>query len=131
MKKRYLIPIIIIVPVLLFLIINYFVLKNTSEYYQHNMLGNTDNIVFLHPDGHEEVVIDVNGKPLTDGVNGASYNYCHPVNDPYCHFFKDTWPWMKWGNSAEDSTTSKQRIYAFLRDYADGFKKMIGISSKN
>lgn len=83
--------------------------------------------MFLHPDGHEELIVDEDGNPIITGPNASSYNFCHPVEDPYCHFFKDTWPWIKWGNAANDPTTTSQRWSAFLNDYFDGCKRAIGL----
>jgi hypothetical protein len=36
----------------------YLILKNTNEYYAHNLNGAIGNQVFVHPDGHSEAVID-------------------------------------------------------------------------
>ncbi len=131
MKKRYLIsPItlgIILILIILFFVLNFFILRNTTEYYQHNVFGDTDNIVFLHPDGHDEMVIDEEGSPVLAGPNAASYNFCHPIKQPYCHFRKDTWPWIKWGNSPDDPTTVRERRQAFLKDYFNGVKRTFGL----
>lgn len=125
MKKSFIIIFIsVIIFIILFFILNFFILKNTSEYYQHNMLGDTDNIVFLHPNGHEEIVVNEEGIPIVDGMNSASYNFCHPIKDPICHFTKDTYPWIKWGNSENDPTTIKQRRQAFFKDYLNGVKTL-------
>ena len=114
---------IITLLILLFLVLNFLILKNTTEYHQHNVFGDTDNIVFLSPDGHKELVVDREGNPVLTGPNSASYNFCHPIENPVCHYFRDTKPWIRWGNSPDDPTTVKQRRQAFLRDYVDGIKR--------
>jgi len=121
-------PLIITAIILILLFtLNFFILKNTSEYHQHNVYGDTDNIVLLHPDGHEELVVDPDGNPVLTGSNASSYNFCNPSKDPVCHYLRDTRPWIKWGNTADDPTTKAERKAAFRRDYRDGFKRLIGL----
>ncbi len=50
-------------------------LMNTPEHYIHNFNGAEGNQVFVHKDGHREAVFDASGEPVTDCVNGPSYNY--------------------------------------------------------
>ena len=113
--------------IVILLILNYFILKNTYELHQHNMNGTSGNIVFLHVDGHNEAVYDTDGNLVTDPINKASYNYCHPIEKPVCHFIMDTKLWIEFGSGPDDTTTQKERRSAFFKDYADGFKRLIGI----
>ena len=126
MKKLIKISALIIGIIILLFILNYYILKNTAEINQHN-IGTSGNSVYLHIDGHQEAVYDKDGNLVTDSINMGTYNFCNPINDPICHFMLDTYPWIKWGTSPNDSTTKKQRLIAFLKDYFDGFKRTFGL----
>lgn len=95
------------------------ILSNTSEIYQHN-IGTSGNRVFISPDGHNEVVFDIDGKSVQDPINMPSYNYKHPINEPFGHLFYDTFPWIIWWNSLEDTSSSFVRLLAFLKDFWNG-----------
>jgi hypothetical protein len=101
-------------------------LAHTYEIHSHNMHGAVGNVVYLHVDGHKEAVFDHNGNPVTDPANQASYNYCDPVKEPFCHFAKDTFPWLLWGNAPNDPTTGGERFAAFWSDYKDGVRRSFG-----
>ena len=90
-------------------------LSNTSELPIHQLRGKTGNKLYLHKDGHKEVVYDADGKLVKDGINDGSYNYAHPVNEPLKHFNQDILPWILFGSSRTDPTSVKERLEAYSR----------------
>lgn len=103
----------------------YLVLRNTPEYYSHNLNGVTGNKVYVHKDGHKEAVYDKNGKLVQDGINDGSYNYFDRNKEPLKHFSFDTNPWIIWGSSPKDPTSKKERIFAFVSDLEAGLRKSL------
>lgn len=97
-------------------------LSQTSEVTIHRMRGATENTLFLHKDGHKEAVYDANGKLVQDGINDGSYNYEHPENNPFGHYVKDIEPWIMWGASPNDPTTTPERTYAYMGDLEGGIR---------
>jgi hypothetical protein len=98
----------------------YLILKNTGEYYAHNLNGAVGNQVFVHPDGHSEAVYDKNNQPVKDGINDPSYNYFSRLKEPLKHFSFDSNAWIIWGNTREDTTSKKERLKAFSMDFGGG-----------
>ena len=109
----------------------YAVLSRTGEDHSHQLGGETNNEVWLHDDGHTELVvrfdrdeqgnkIDGTGVRVTDCKNMGSYNYFHPYQQPLGHFAADIFPWLKLGNCAEDPTTPEERVEAYMLDLAAG-----------
>lgn len=118
MKKHLLI--IFVITILLFISL-FFILRNTPEYYQHN-IGTSGNTVYVHESG-AEAVFDVNNDIVTDDINQGSYNYYDYRKDPFRHFISDRLPWILYGNTPKDSSTRSQRIQAFIKDFQKGFSK--------
>lgn len=87
------------------------------------MRGATENTLFLHKDGHKEAVYDAKGQLVQDGINDGSYNYEHPVKNPFGHYIKDIEPWIKWGASPLDPTNVEERTYAYMGDLEGGIRK--------
>lgn len=109
----------------------YAVLSRTGEKHSHQLGGETHNEVWLHNDGHTEVVvrferdeqgykIDGTGVLVSDCKNKGSYNYFNPFEQPLGHFAGDIFPWLKLGNCAEDSSTPNERVEAYMLDLAAG-----------
>ena len=98
-------------------------LSNTSETRIHQLRGASENKMYLHKDGHKEAVYDRKGKLVKDGINDGSYNYAHPVNEPFQHFNKDILPWIVWGNSRTDPTKVKERLEAYSVALGQGLGK--------
>ncbi len=98
-------------------------LANTSENRIHQLRGARDNKVFLHKDGHIEVVYNGEGNLVKDGINDGSYNYAHPIKEPLKHFNQDILPWILWGNSRKDPTTVKERLEAYSQDLSAGLSR--------
>ncbi|MDF3131162.1 hypothetical protein P0Y35_18275 [Kiritimatiellaeota bacterium B1221] len=95
-------------------------LSHTSETKIHQMRGATGNKLFLHQDGHKEAVFDKEGHPVKDGINDASYNYAHPIEEPLNHFNMDILPWLLWGSSRLDPTSVEERVEAYSRALGGG-----------
>ncbi len=53
---------------------------------------------------HKEAIFDENGDPVDDDLNGPSYNFADPINDPVLHALLDVAPYMVFGNSPSDLT---------------------------
>ena len=124
MKKKILIG--MVIAPLLILSALFFILKNTPEHHIHNMRG-ANNRVYLHKDGHQEAVFDHNGNAVTDCINMASYNYANPKTSPFMHLFKDTAPWLIWGNCRADPTSPSERFAAYMKDLHIGFRRSVGL----
>jgi hypothetical protein len=78
---------------------------------------NRDNVKYVSEDGHYEVIYDVNGNEVTDPRDIGTYNYASPTDNPIQHMFVDVIPWIRWGNSPDDTTTPFQRTCAFFGIY--------------
>jgi hypothetical protein len=109
------------------------ILRHTNEVCIHQQNGASANRVFVSEDGHKEAVYGEDGKLVQDGINDGSYNYYHPSEEPLRHFSFDISPWIMWGNSREDSTTVKSRIYAYMGDLEGGVRGALAnkIEEKN
>jgi len=94
-------------------IINY-ILKNTYEICIHQMRGEEENQVFSNEDGRE-FVFDKEGNLVTNAWNKGSFNYA-PYDKPVDKFLLDIFPWMIWGNAADDPTSIEERIYNYSWD---------------
>lgn len=105
-------------------ILTYNLLFNTSEVRIHQLRGAIGNQVYLHKDGHMEVVFDSEGNLVKDGINDGSYNYAHPTKDPIMHFVLDILPWLILGNSRRDPTTLTERLEAYIKDLESGLVSM-------
>jgi hypothetical protein len=102
----------------------YTLLFNTVELNVHRMNGETDNQVFVHESGGE-AVYDKDGNLVKNCENMGSFNYAHHKREPLLHFSVDTLPWLRWGNCREDTTTSKQRVNAYIKDIEDALEASI------
>lgn len=103
----------------------YAILSQTNELAIHQQNGAKNNRVYLHKNGHQEVVFDENNEPVQDGINDGSYNYYHPYEQPLMHFAADTSPWIMFGQSLKDTTTVKSRIYAYMGDLENGIVRSL------
>lgn len=125
MKRKLKIPIAIIAAALVAWLWFKWTLSHTCEVAGHNLRGATENSVWIGPDGHKEAVFDQFGKPVEDPANAPSYNYGNPTTEPFTHLFKDTLPWLIWGNAREDPTSFSERFGAFVTDYKDGVRRAL------
>ncbi len=73
-----------------------------------------DHIKYVSPDGKREVMFDYTGtKVITADEDVGTYNYADP--DLWlAHFVVDILPWMRYGNTTEDSTEWYERVGGFL-----------------
>ncbi len=100
------------------------ILRNSYELAIHQMNGQENNRVFIKETG-EEAVFDENGQPVTSCENKGSYNYFHPVKEPFRHFAADIYPWIALGNCREDTTSQEQRIHAYVKDFKLGLNRVV------
>ena len=88
--------------------------RKVPAYYHQHGTGNEEHIKFVSPvdpDGESsEAIFTKDFIPVEDPVNGPTYNFADPRNDPWGHFGKDMLPYYIWGNSPEDTTFMVQRI---------------------
>ena len=126
MNKKTIVILVTITIVSVIGLLIYRTLAYTPELAIHQMRGEVTNVVYISPDGHDEAVYDKNGNLVINLYNKGSYNYCHPVKEPICHFSKDIIPWLKWGNDREDPTNFSERLSAYSIDLKYGFLKSIG-----
>ena len=90
--------------------------------HQFSSEDHKSNIKYVSPDGKIEVVYDAQGEIVTDPRDIGTYNYSpfdnkHPISSGIGHYLKDVRPWIRWGNSPEDTTTPWQRMWALLEVY--------------
>lgn len=103
--------------------------KNTSHLYgpkayahRFSSEDHKSNVKYVSPDEKSEGIYDAQGNLVTDPRDVGTYNYSpfdknHPVSSGIGHFVKDVKPWIRWGNSPEDTTTPWQRMCALLEVY--------------
>jgi RHS repeat-associated protein len=66
-------------------------------------VGNEGNQKFISPNGgNSEAVFTSCGEPVTDSLNGPSYNFADPLNDPVLHAILDVAPYLVLGNDQTD-----------------------------
>jgi hypothetical protein len=88
-----------------------------------------ENQKFVSSGGkHSENVFDSNGNLVTDPENMGTYNFFSPSGPSgLLHLRYDVNPYLKWGNSPEDTTTQQER----LAKYQEETDKWIGLSPDN
>jgi hypothetical protein len=96
------------------------ILGNTYDLNIHQMRGATKNKVFISPDGHQEAVFDAGHQPVHDEINDGRYNLFRPQKESLRHFSLDTIPWLIWGHSRKDPTSSAERVSAYSADLFNG-----------
>jgi len=72
---------------------------SVPAYFHQQGPGNEGNQKFVSPDGHSEAIFDQFNQPVTDPVNGPTYNFQDPRSNPIGHFFDDMLPYFMWGNT--------------------------------
>ncbi len=101
-----------------------FILKNTYELNIHKMRGEENNSVYLHKDGHKEVVYDENGDLVTN-YNQGSFNFYSYSKEPIAHYMADIYPWLKWGSFEGDPTSYEERLFYYTLDLNLGIQAYI------
>ena len=72
------------------------------------------NVKFVSPDGKMEAIYNEKGILVTDARDIGTYNFCPSEESIIGHYVKDVKPWIRWGNSPEDTTTSFQRMLSLV-----------------
>ncbi len=71
------------------------------------------NIKYVSPDGKREIIFDHEGDIVAADEDEGTYNYADP--DLWlAHLVVDVLPWLRYGNTPEDSTERYQRLGGFL-----------------
>lgn len=82
----------------------------------HNLAGATGNKDYRgKPDGpfpHNQGIFDVGGNRVTSPENMGTYDFI-TLDDSLGHYTVDVEPWLKWGNSPDDTTTGLARFLAW------------------
>lgn len=94
---------------------------SVSPYYHQLGEGNKGNTKFVSSDGHSENIFDKNFIPVTDPVNGPTYNFSDPRIDQIGHFFNDMVPYFLFGTSPDDPTWIWNRIPGIWLGTTDEF----------
>ena len=82
-----------------------------ATYHQFTATENGENIKYISPDGHREVIFDYTEKNIvTTPEDMGTYNYFDPKSNPLGHIIADVIPWYIYGNSPNDTTTFKDRV---------------------
>ncbi len=68
---------------------------------------------YVSPDGKREIIVDSNGNIVTADEDMGTYNYADP-KFLLEHGLLDVLPWIRYGNTPEDSTEWYERIGGFL-----------------
>ena len=72
-----------------------------STFHQHHTVNGKENIKYVSPDGHFELVYNGNYELLTKFNNPddmGTYNYYLPINDKANHAYYDVVPYIEYGN---------------------------------
>ena len=75
------------------------------------------NKKYVSEDGKYEVIYNSKGERVDDPRDIGTYNFASPDTDPIGHFFKDVYPWIKYGNSENDTTSATERFFSFFGIY--------------
>lgn len=77
------------------------------------------NIKVVSPDGRMEAIYDSKGNLVTDPRDIGTYNFCPSGNifQDIGHYVKDVRPWIRWGNTPDDTTNPWQRMWGLLGIY--------------
>lgn len=107
----------------------HFILKNTYEDNIHKMRGESKNAVYVKKTkdehGYSEAVFNEQGQPVTNSYNQASFNYFLYETEPIKHFGYDMLPWLEKGNTRDDPTSFKERMYYYSLDLSIGIQSYI------
>lgn len=107
----------------------HFILRNTPEVNIHRMRGETKNVVYVikkkNKHGYSEAVFDENKQPVTNSYNQASFNFYLYETEPIKHFGYDMLPWLEWGNTRDDPTSFKERLFYYTLDLNIGIQSYI------
>lgn len=87
--------------------------RQSGEAIAHN-IGTSGNVDYRGEGvrAHQQIIFDNSGNLVTTPENGGSYDYNVPTFPYRSHFVIDVEPWLKWGNTPQDSTTASQRLKA-------------------
>ena len=75
------------------------------------------NVKYVSPDGTMEAIYNSKGELVEDPRDVGTYNFCPSGKSMIGHYIQDVRPWIRWGNSPEDTTTPWQRMWGLLGFY--------------
>lgn len=104
------------------------ILKYTYENNIHKMRFETDNSTYTKKTG-QEAVFDKDGNLVTNDWNRGSFNL-GTYDDPITKFEVDIWPWLVWGNTANDPTVMEERFFHYIMDLDNGIQGYLFFKDK-
>lgn len=87
--------------------------KKKSALHQFNTKEGTNNLKFISPDGHREVVFtgEKGKRHITKSIaDEGTYNFFNPNTHPIAHGIVDVAPYMLLGNGAQDNITFLKKL---------------------
>ena len=79
--------------------------------YHRNGKDAKNNTKWVSPDGRMEAVYNGHGYLDNSPANRGTYNFTSPYEDPWGHFRDDVYPYYRYGNSPDDPTPLRKRIF--------------------
>ena len=64
-----------------------------------------------------EAIYNAKGQLVTAPEDIGTYNYNPSGESILGHYVKDVKPWIRWGNSEDDTTTPFERMFSLLGIY--------------
>ena len=88
--------------------------RNLGEAVAHNLAGAEGNLDYRGTGIYsgKQAVYDSDGLLVTSAENMGTYDFASPTSSPLGHRSLDVIPWVEWGNSPSDTTTSAERRHA-------------------
>lgn len=83
-----------------------------SNAHQRGTVPGKRNVKYVSPDGHREAIYNYKGELI-----GGSYNYSSPLINKPGHALNDVLPYIVYGNTKDDPTTSLKRVEDLLGLY--------------
>ena len=72
------------------------------------------NVKYTSPDKHQELIFEKDDTLETDPKDLGTYNFGTGIID---HYVLDVKPWIRWGNSPDDTTTKFERMCGLIGIY--------------
>jgi len=92
-----------------------------GEAVAHNLAGASGNIDYRGKGSRigQQAIYDVKGNIVLTPENMGTFDFVSPNINLHGHGVVDVEPWLKWGNSPQDSTTKWERYKAFVKGIAN------------
>ena len=93
----------------------------------HNLNGAKGNKDYrgLGKNKGKQAIYDENGNLVTSPENEGTFDFFSPTDNVIEHFIYDVNPWIAWGNSPNDKTTTWERSGATIRTLTERVERPI------